>query len=222
MRNVSHITTDVGYQLDTETRAILGAFGTLVDDSTTGGQSTTGVQNSHTYGVSIGVRRVLFSTVNLFGSVCPTVFKRQGEKEKLRVNWQLSLDGPIPLSPFLTLTLTTNQSVVDTTDEVNNVGLVLRQEVVARLTYTPSAVWTAALLINYSRNELLEGSATIGGEQGRIDNLLNAGVSASYALTSVVSLTGAYLYQRRDSNQAGNNFDENRITIAVTGRFPIF
>ena len=217
-----HITTDVGYQLDTETRAILGAFGTLVDDSTTGGQSTTGVQNSHTYGVSIGVRRVLFSTVSLVGSVGPTVFKRQGEKEKLRVNWQLSLDGPIPLSPFLTLTLTTNQSIVDTTDEVNNVGLVLRQEVVARLTYTPSAVWTAALLINYSRNELLEGSATIGGEQGRIDNLLNAGVSASYALTSVVSLTGAYLYQRRDSNQAGNNFDENLITIAVTGRFPIF
>jgi uncharacterized protein (PEP-CTERM system associated) len=76
--------------------------------------------------------------------------------------------------------------------------------------------------VNYSRNELLEGSATIGGEQGRIDNFLSAGVSASYALTSVVSLTGAYLYQRRDSNQAGNNFDENRITIAVTGRFPIF
>jgi uncharacterized protein (PEP-CTERM system associated) len=96
-----------------------------------------------------------------------------------------------------------------------------RQVVAARLTYTPSAVWTA-LFANYSRNELLESSDPIGGEQGRIDNLVNTGVTASYALTSVISLTGNYLYQRRDSNQAGNNFDENRVTIAVTGRFPIF
>jgi uncharacterized protein (PEP-CTERM system associated) len=150
------------------------------------------------------------------------VFKRQGEREKLRVNWQLSLDGPIPLSPFLTLRLATEQSVVDTVGEVNNVGLVLRQVVTARLTYIPSAVWTAALLATYSRNELLENSDTIGGEQGRIDNLSSAGVTASYALTRVISLTGTYLYQRRDSDRAGNNFDENRVTIAVTGRFPVF
>jgi len=218
------ITTDLEYQLDTETRAILSAFGTLVDRSTNTNTSTTGGQNSRTYGASIGVRRVLFSTVSLLGSVGPTVFKRQGEEEKLRANWQLSLEGPIPLfaTPSLTLTLTTNQSVVDTIGEVNNVGLVLRQMVAARLTYTPSAVWTAALLANYSRNELLENSGTVGGEEGRIDNLSSAGVTASYALTSVVSLTGTYLYQRRDSNRAGNNFDENRVTLAVTGRFPVF
>jgi hypothetical protein len=217
-----HITTDLEYRLDTETSAVLSAFGTLVDRSTTEGQSTTGGQDSHTYGASIGVRRVLFSTVHLFGSVGPTVFKRQGEKEKVRANWQLSLDGPIPLSPFLTLRLTTAQSVVDTVGEVNNVGLVLRQAATARLTYTPSAVWTAALFVNYSRNELLENSRTIGGEQGRIDNLTSIGVTASYALTRVISLTGNYFYQRRDSNQAGNNFDENRVTLAVTGRFPVF
>jgi len=150
------------------------------------------------------------------------VYKRQGEKQKLRANWQLSLDSPIPLSPYLILTITTNQSVVDTIGEVNNVGLVLRQVAAARLTYIPSAVWTAALLIDYSRNELLETSGSTGGGQGQIDNLLSASVTASYALTRVVSLTGAYLYQRRDSNQAGNNFDENRVTIAVTGRFSIF
>ncbi len=217
-----HITTDLGYQLDTETSAILSAFGTLVDRSTTAGQSTTGGQNSRTYGASIGVRRILFSTVRLFGSVGPTVFDRQGERAKLRANWQISLDGPIPLSPFLTLTLTTQQSVVDTVGEVNNVGLVLRQVATARLTYIPSAVWTAALFANYSRNELLENSGTIGGEQGRIENLSSTGVTASYALTNIISLTGTYLYQRRDSNRAGNNFDENRVTLAVTGRFPIF
>ena len=78
--NRSHrITTDLGYQFDPETSAILSAFGTLVDRNTTEGQSTTGGQNSRTYGTSIGVRRVLFSTVSLLGSVGPTVFKRQGK-----------------------------------------------------------------------------------------------------------------------------------------------
>ena len=216
------ITTDLGYQFDTETSAFLSAFGTLVDQSTTAGQSTAVGQDSHTYGASIGIRRVLFSTVRLFGSVGPTVFKRQGESARLRANWQLNLDSPIPLSPLLTLRLTTDQSVVDTGGEVRNVGLVLRQGATARLTYTPSAVWTTAIFVNYSRNELLENSGTIGAEQGRIDNLLSTGVTASYALTSVISLTGNYLYQRRDSNQARNNFDENRVTLAVTGRFPVF
>ena len=217
-----HITTDLGYQLDTETSAILSAFGTLVDRSTTGGQSTTEGQNSRTYGASIGVRRVLFSTVSLFGAVGPTVFKRQGEKEKLRANWQISLDGPIPLSPFLTLRLATEQSIVNTVDEVNNLGLVLRQVATARLTYTHSAVLTVELFAQYSRNELLENSRTIGGEQGRIDNLSSASITASYALTRIIALTGNYLYLRNDSNQAGNSFDENRVTIAVTGRFSVF
>ncbi len=168
------------------------------------------------------MRRTLFSTVQLFGSVGPAVFKAQGEKAKLRANWQLSLDGPIPLSPFLTLRLATEQSIVDTVGEANDVGLVLRQVASAHLTYTHSAVLTAALLARYSRSELLENSGAIGAEQGRIDNLSSAGVTVSYALTRVISLTGTYLYQRCDSNQAGNNFDENRVTIVVTGRFPLF
>jgi uncharacterized protein (PEP-CTERM system associated) len=111
---------------------------------------------------------------------------------------------------------------LNTVDELNNVGLVLRQVAIARLTYTHSAVLTAALFAQYSRNELLENSATIGSEQGRLDNLVSTGVTASYALTNVISLTGAYLYQRRDSNQAGNNYEENRVTLTVTGRFTVF
>ena len=217
-----HITTDLGYQLDTETSALLSAFGTFVDRNTTGGQSTTEGQNSRTYGASIGVRRVLFSTVSLFGAVGPTVFKSQGAREKLRANWQISLDGPIPLSPFLTLRLATEQSIVNTVDEVNNLGLVLRQVATARLTYTHSAVLTMELFAQYSRNELLENSGTIGGQQGQIDNLSSASITASYALTRVISLTGNYLYLRNDSNQAGNSYHENRVTIAVTGRFSVF
>jgi len=94
-----HITTDLGYQFDTETSATLSAFGTLVDRSTS--TSATGGQNSRTYGTSIGVRRVLFSTVSVFGSVGPTVFKRQGEREKLRANWQLVLIFNAHFTPSL-------------------------------------------------------------------------------------------------------------------------
>ena len=214
------IAANLGYQLDTETSATLGVFGRLVD------RRGMGERDSRTYGASIGVRRTLFSTVSLFASIGPTVFKRQGEGEKLRANYQLNLDGPIPLfaTPTLVLTLTTRQSIQDTVGEVNDVGLVLRQDVEARLTYTPMAFFTAALFVTYSRNELLEdvNTGTTGGGQGRTDNLSSTGVTASYALTSTISLTGTYRYQRRDSNRSENNFEENRVTVAVTSTFPIF
>ena len=99
--------------------------------------------------------------------------------ESRRVGPCLSLDGPIPLSPFLTLRLATEQSIVNTVDEVNNLGLVLRQVANARLTYTHSAVLTVELFAQYSRNELLESSGTIGGQQGQIDNLASASITGS-------------------------------------------
>ena len=215
------ITADVGYQLNPKTSASLGAFGRLVN------RRGTGAQDSSIYGASIGVRRLLLPTVTLVASVGPTVIKRQGDEARLRANYQLSLDGPIPIfaTRTLTLTLTTRQSVVDTADEVNDVGLVLRQDAEARLTYIPRAFFNAVLFVTYSRNEFLEDGSTgttAGGEQGRVDNLSSIGVTAAYALSRILSLTGAYRYQRRDSNQAENDFAENRVTIALTGTFPIF
>jgi len=47
-------------------------------------------------------------------------------------------------------------------------------------------------------------------------------LTASYALTNVLSLTGTYRYQRRTSTLSNNDFAENRVTIAVTGTFPVF
>ena len=217
-RQFHRLQTNLGYSFDPTTSGILSAFGTHVDADTTPGQI------SRSYGASIGVRRVLFSTVSLFGSVGPTVFKRQGESERVRLNWNLRLDGPIPLftTRSLTLSLTTNQEVQDTTGEVNDVGVVLRQLVSARLSYTPSAFFTALLLVEYTRNELLESGTTVGAVQGRTDNFWSTGLTASYALTNVLSLTGTYRYQRRTSTLPNNDFAENRVTIAVTGTFPVF
>ena len=154
-RSFHRFQTNLGYNFDPTTSGILSAF-TLFDQDTTPGQI------SRSYGASIGVRRVLFSTVSLFGSVGPTVYKRQGDGERVRANWNLSLDGPIPLfaTPSLTLTLTTNQEVIDTTGEVNDVGVVLRQLVAARLSYTPSAFFTAGLFVEYTRNQFLDNGTT--------------------------------------------------------------
>jgi opacity protein-like surface antigen len=218
-RRFHRLQTNLGYSFDPITSGILSAFGTHVDDDTTPGQIS---RSYRSYGASIGVRRVLFSTVSLFGSVGPTVFKRQGEGEKLRLNWNLRLDGPIFPTPSLTLSLTTNQDVQDTTGEVNDVGVVLRQLVAARLSYTPSAFFTALLLVEYTRNELLESGTAVGAVQGRVDNFWSTGLTASYALTNVLSLTGTYRYQRRTSTLSNNDFAENRVTIAVTGTFPVF
>lgn len=219
-RQFHRLQTNLGYSFDRTTSGILNAFGTLVDAE----QDTTPGQITRSYGASLGVRRVLFTTVSLFGSVGPTVFKRQGESERVRLNWNLSLDGPIPIfaTPSLILTLTTNQEVQDTTGEVNDVGVVLRQLVAARLSYTPSAFFTALLLVEYTRNELLESGTTVGAVQGRTDNFWSTGLTASYALTKVISLTGTYRYQRRTSTLSNNDFAENRVTIAVTGTFPVF
>jgi hypothetical protein len=153
------------------------------------------------------------------------VYKRQGDGERVRANWNLSLDGPIPLfaTPSLTLTLTTNQAVVDTTSEVNDVGVVLRQLVAARLSYTPSAFFTAGLLVEYIRNQFLENGTTVGAAQGGTNNFWSTGLTASYALTNVISITGVYRYQRQTSTQSNNqDFAENLVTIAVTGTFPVF
>jgi hypothetical protein len=208
----------MAYGFDSITSGILSAF-TLFEQDTLPGQI------SRSYGASIGVRRILFGTVSFFGSVGPTVYKREGDGERVRANWNLRLDGPIPLfaTPSLTLTLTTNQEVTDTIGEVSDVGVVLRQLVAARLSYTPSVFFAAGPFVEYTRNQFLENSTTTGTAQGGTNNLWSMGLTASYALTRVIAITGAYRYQRQTSTQSNNqDFAENRVTIAVTGTFPVF
>jgi hypothetical protein len=217
-RSFHRIQTNLGYSFDPITSGLLSAFTLFEQDPTPG-------QISRSYGASVGVRRVLFGTVSFVGSVGPTVYKREGDGERVRANWNLSLDGPIPLfaTPTLTLTLTTSQTVTETAGEVNDVGVVLRQLVAARLNYTPSVLFTAGLFVEYARNQFLENGTTAGATQGGTNNLVSTGLTASYALTRAISLTGAYRYQRQTSTQSNNqDFAENRVTIAVTGTFPVF
>ena len=217
-RSFHRIQTNLGYSFDPITSGILSAFTLFEQDPTPG-------QISRSYGASIGVRRALFGTVSLVGSIGPAVYKREGDGQRVRANWNLSLDGPIPLfaTPLLTLTLTTNQAVTETIGEVNDVGVVLRQLVAARLRYTPSVLFTAGLLVEYTRNQFLDNGTTAGTTQGGTNNFWSTSLTASYALSRVISLTGAYRYQHQTSTQLNNqDYTENRVTIAVTGIFPVF
>jgi putative beta-barrel porin BBP2 len=224
-RDFHHFQTNLAYDFDRITSGILNAFTLFAQDAAPG-------DISRSYGASLGVRRVLFGTVSLFGSIGPSVYKRHGDGERVRVNWNLRLDSPIPLfaTPSLTLTLTTSQEVTETTGEVNDVGVVLRQLVAARLSYTPSAFFTTGLIVEYTRNQFLENGTTASAGQGGTTNLWSTGLTASYALTKVISITGEYRYQRQTSTLSNNtstvfinpDFAENRVTIVVTGTFPVF
>lgn len=214
-----NVSGNLGYQFDADTSFSLGSSVLFVSRQGRNGRDST------TYNANVGIRRALFEQVSLAASVGPTLIKREGQDSRVRINWQVNLDGPIPLfaTQGLTLTLTTNQSVQDTAGEVDNVGLVLRQAVDARLTYRPTALWNAVLFANYIRTEFLEDTGTnLNTPRSRLDNATSLGVTASYALTNVISLTGAYLYQRHDARGGGTNFDENRVTLTVTGTFAVF
>jgi hypothetical protein len=210
------IRTSLGYLLDPKTTLIPSAFGAITNQTGPGGR------DSYAYGMNIGARRLLSSNVSLYGSIGPMVYKRQGDKQRIRANWQISLDSPIPLTPTLTLALTTQQSLVNTANEVNNQGIVLRSLVNARLIYTPTAFFSGSLFAAYTRTEFLEATNSSGTGTKGAESLVSTGVTASYALTQFISLTGIYRYQRGDPSQPGAYFDENRVTLAVTGTFVAF
>lgn len=207
------------YGIDVDTSAIVSAFATLIE------RSAGDDRIAQRFGASLGIRRRLFQNVSLFASVGPTVYRRTGEDPQIRASWNVALDGPLPIfaTPTLTLTVTTQQSIQDTFGEVNDVGLVLQQLVSAQLNYRPTIAFTGTLFVSYVRNQLLEGGVrTAGARQGRTDNLWSAGVTSSYALTRIFALTGEYRYQRRNSDLVLDDFEENRLTLALTGTFPVF
>lgn len=208
---------DLVYSLERRTSVSLRAFGTVIDRSAGG-------TDSRIYGASLGVRRQLTSFLSVFTAVGPIVLGRQGQAQRVFVNWQANLDGalPFPGMPHTSLTFSAQQNVNDTVNEVDNVGLVLRRSVTLRLHHAASRYLHASLFVTYFRTELLETIGTPESVRGRKDNFWNAGASVSYALTRVVSLSCNYQYRRRESNLPCGDFDENRLTLALSAGFPVF
>jgi hypothetical protein len=84
-------------------------------------------------------------------------------------------------------------------------------------------LFTTGLFVEYTRNQFLDNGTTAGTAQGGTNKLWSTGLTASYALSRVIAITGAYRYQRQTSTESNDqDFAENRVTIAVTGIFPVF
>jgi uncharacterized protein (PEP-CTERM system associated) len=152
-----------------------------------------------------------------------TILDREDEDLRVFPTWQAALDGALTLSRRTTLALTTQQNISDTSNDVDNVGMVLRQAVTLSLNHSFTQALLATLYVSFTRTEQLEENVgTSEARQDREDSFWRAGVRASYALSRVMSLSLAYLYQYRDSNQGGGDYDENRVTLALSSGFSIF
>ncbi len=207
---------DFGYLVDLRTSLILQLLG-LITDRSEGGN------DSHSYGASVGMRRQFTSFLGVFVSVGAMVFDREDEELRVFPTWEVVLDGALPFSRYTTLSLTSQQSIDDTSDEIDNVGTVLRQSVTFRLNHVLMRNLLSTVFVSFTRTEQLEDSVgTTESVRDREDSFWRAGAQASYALSRAVSLSLEYLYQHRGSTQAGGDFDENRVTLSVSSGFSIF
>ncbi|GIX49553.1 MAG: hypothetical protein KatS3mg131_3764 [Candidatus Tectimicrobiota bacterium] len=193
------------------------AFGALTERSRGG-------QDARRYGADLGLRQQLTPFLALFVSAGATVLEQEGEDPEVFLNWQVDLDGALPLlrARQTTLTLTGRQSLTDTVAEVDNVGLVLQRSLTLTLNHAASRRLLASLFASLARTELLEAFGTSEAVPDREDTVWRAGANVSYALLRAVSLSLSYAYQRRDSNVAGADFDENRVTLSLTAGLPVF
>ena len=82
------------------------------------------------------MRRQFTPFLAVFASVGPTVVGRESRPMRVFANWQVSLDGSIPLTQLTNVSLSTGQSVNDTAGDINDVGLVLSQSATLTLTHT--------------------------------------------------------------------------------------
>lgn len=181
-------------------------------------------RDATTYGGTLGINRALTSYLAAYVAVGPQVFEAEGEGRQIFPNWQLQLNGDLPfLRTRLTrVTLAARQSIDDTSTEVNDVGIALRQSVALTLSHTISRRLRASFFVDYARTEVLQDVETEESVDGRVDNLWNAGTQVSYTLTRTFFLSASYRHQQRLSNIADSDFANNIVTIVLSSSFPVF
>jgi Putative beta-barrel porin 2 len=224
---------DLAYIISPRTTASFRAFGTLIDQhQETSNASTSG--DAQIFGVSFGVRRQLTTFLTAFVSVGPTVVDRQHRPTRLFANWQVSLDGPIPLTQRTSVSVSTQQSINDTAGDINDVGLVLSQSATLTLTHAISRALFLSVFANFGRTQMLEDIVVDGSTQGQNSQdftYWSTGASLSYALSRIWSVSAGYRYQHRDSDVPSSNiggtglgskYSENRLIFSLSAAFPVF
>lgn len=208
---------DIDRRLDRHTRVALNAFGSVIDRIGAG-------QDSRTYGASINLRRRLAALLEALVSAGVTAFDRDGHDPAFYANWQIRAEGTLPFSRQTRLSLTGRQWVHDTAGDVDSVGVVLSRSVTLSLDHRAARFWFASLFAGFNRTEFLEdsiGTREAGLVADRNDNFWRAGGRVSYALTRTLSLAFEYLYRQRESNVPDSDFDENRLTLSVSGHVSV-
>jgi opacity protein-like surface antigen len=215
---------DLSYLLSARTTASLGAFGIFTDRSD-------GELDSRIYGMTVGLRRQLTPALSLYVAAGPALLEREGRGTRLVPNWQIALDGDVPLTRRTNLRISTYQNIDNTAGDIDDAGLVLNQAAVVTLSHALSRALLASIFGTYSRTELLEDTSPGTSTQGEKFSYWNAGARMSYALTRVLLLNVTYRYQQRDSedtggqpsdDQFGSNYHENRIMVTLSAAFRLF
>jgi hypothetical protein len=222
---------DLGYRIDVRTSTSFRLFGNFID-SGGGGSIETSQEDANIYGASIGVRRQLTSYLAGFVAVGPTLVDRENRAKRLFANWQLGLDGPIPITRRTTLALSASQNIEDTAGDITDVGLVLSRSATLSLNHQFSRDLLGSIFATFAQTQPLEDISTNGQSvQNRNFTYWSTGATATYALTRVLSLTGTYLYQNGNSpvsgggsngTQLGGDYAETRFTVTLSATFPAF
>jgi opacity protein-like surface antigen len=224
---------DLAYLISPRTTTSWRTFGTLINqDQGASGISTS--EDAQILGMSFGMRQQLTPSLSAFVSIGPTVVDRQHRPTRLFANWQVSLDGPIPLTQRTNLNLSTQQSLNDTAGDINDVGLVLSQSATLTLTHAIARDLLFMVFANIGRTQMLEDIATddsTPGQQSPDFTHWSTGASLSYAFSRMWSVSAAYRYQHRDSDVPSGNigntglggkYSENRLILSLSAAFPVF
>jgi opacity protein-like surface antigen len=222
---------DLTYSINRRTTASFRAFGTLIDQSQGISEVNTGETDAQIFGTTFGVRRQLTTSLAAFVAVGPTFVEREGRPTRVFANWQVGLDGALPITRRTSLSFSTQQSIEDTAGDINDVGLVMSRSATLALNHSFTRALLASLFANVTQTQTLEDIATDVSTQGQDFIYWSTGLRLSYALTPIWSLGATYRYQHRDSdvpngnaNDAtlGGKYSENRVIFSLTAAFPVF
>jgi Putative beta-barrel porin 2 len=215
---------DLSYLINARTSAALQTFGIFTDRSE-------GELDSLIYGMTVGLQRQLTPALSLYVAAGPVILEREGRGTRLLPNWQIALDGDIPLTRRTNLRIATSQNIENTAGDIDDAGLVLNQSAAVTLSHALSRNLLASIFGTYSRTELLEDTSSDTSTQGEKFSYWNAGARMSYALTRVLLLNVTYRYQQRDSEDTGGqpsddrfggNYQENRVMVTLSAAFRLF
>jgi opacity protein-like surface antigen len=222
---------DLAYIINPRMIASFRIFGTLIDQSQGTSDINTGETDAQIFGSSFGVRRQLTSSLAAFAAVGPTLVKREGLPTRVFANWQVGLDGILPLTRSSSMSFSTQQSINDTAGDINDVGLVSSRSATLTLNHLFSRDLLASIFANVTQTETLEEIATNASTQGQDFLNWSTGARISYALTPLWSLSATYRYQHNDSDMPngsingtglGGNYSESRVIFSLTAAFPVF